>query len=227
MSKKFLSDEYELDSFEDPLYRFKRLRQAIKKCHMDLRGLRLLDLGCHQGQFIKLMIAKDQVIATGIDDWDPALKTAGSWDYFKKDLAKGIGLQQSFDVVSALEVIEHMVDTDFFLKECYAYLKKGGYLLLTTPNINNLRNRFGVFMGKYPNFLEYRNVIHHVRLYNPDVLKEHLKKHHFKIILVWGVSFLPVKLFRHSWILMNISQWLAELWPSFCNNIIVICQKNP
>ena len=90
------------------------------------------------------------------------MKSDGLWRYFHRDLAEGIHLHERFQFISALEVLEHMVDTDAFLKDCNEHLQSNGYLVLSTPNINSLRNRLTVPLGKYPAGLEYRNVIHHV-----------------------------------------------------------------
>jgi SAM-dependent methyltransferase len=53
----------------------------------------------------------------------------------KHDVSKGIPFSDEFfDVVWAEEVIEHLHDTDFFLKEVYRVLRRGGVLILSTPN---------------------------------------------------------------------------------------------
>src|SRR5262249_24203647 len=131
-----------------------------------------------------------------MDDWQAHLKNDDSWRYFQRDLAKGIQLDEKFPFISALEVIEHIVNTDAFLRDCNEHLNHNGLLLLKTPNINSLRNRVTVPLGKYPVGLEYRIVVHHVRLYNPSVLRRHLEEHGFSVQMVRGVNFLPMRLMR-------------------------------
>jgi 2-polyprenyl-3-methyl-5-hydroxy-6-metoxy-1,4-benzoquinol methylase len=127
------------------------------------------------------------------------------------------------DVISALEVSEHIVDTDFFLEEVMARLKPGGWFLLSTPNINSLRNRVMVPLGAYPDGLEYRNVIQHVRLYNPAILKTHLASKGFRDIRLRGVSFLPQRFFPLG--SSRISRRLADWFPQLCNNFIAVARK--
>ncbi len=161
----------------------------------------------------------------GVDDWPPELKgaTDHAWNYLQADLEKGLPPTEPIDVISALEVIEHVTDTDRFLEETMARLKPGGWLLLSTPNINSLRNRITVPLGVYPTGLEYRNQIHHVRLYNPACLARHLASKGFREIRMRGVSFLPMRVSAagRSW----ISVRLANLLPQLCNNFIAVARK--
>ena len=39
-----------------------------------------------------------------------------------------------YDVVISQEVIEHIEDQEKYLENCFRVLKKGGYLIMTTPN---------------------------------------------------------------------------------------------
>ena len=151
-----------VDPFDDPWYRFSRILRIIEEVGKPAAGSTWLDVGCHQGQFLKVLIDRYGVRATGVDDWSPELKEDAAWEYLQQNLETGFGLAQTFDVVSALEVLEHMTDTDAFLEECRSHLQIGGKLILSTPNINSLRNRVMVPFGAYPIGLEYRNIIHHV-----------------------------------------------------------------
>lgn len=52
----------------------------------------------------------------------------------------------TFDVVSCLEVLEHVFDKDVALKELLRVLKPGGRLILSTPNLNSDGTLWGRFM---------------------------------------------------------------------------------
>ena len=45
-----------------------------------------------------------------------------------------------YDGIVALEIIEHLENPRHFLRECYALLKPGGILILSTPNVDNPRS---------------------------------------------------------------------------------------
>ena len=207
------------------LFRFRRVLDVIKKLKiMEPFLSRWMDLGCNNGMFLNLLVKQYPIQTLGVDVYDPKLKGAESWEYLQKDISQDWGLDQVFDVISAMEVLEHMVDTDRFLNSVYSHLKKDGFLVLTTPNINSLRNRITTFWGVYPVGLEYQNIIHHVRLYNLSKLKKHLKEHHFRTVYASGVSFLPLFMSQNL-ILNKLSILLAEWFPQLCNNLILIGQR--
>jgi 2-polyprenyl-3-methyl-5-hydroxy-6-metoxy-1,4-benzoquinol methylase len=118
-----------------------------------------------------------------------------------------------------------MIDTDTFIKKGYRILKPGGYLILSTPNLNCLRNRLMVPLGKYPVLMEHKNIIHHVRLYNRTILEKHLNEYNFQIVKTIGVQFLKEKHNKYK-ILKYLSEKIADRLPQFCNNIITIARKN-
>lgn len=49
-------------------------------------------------------------------------------------------MPQLYDGIVALEIIEHIENPRHFLRECYALLKPGGILILSTPNVDNPRS---------------------------------------------------------------------------------------
>jgi SAM-dependent methyltransferase len=56
----------------------------------------------------------------------------------------------SWEVVTAFDVIEHMIDPDIFLSECFRVLKMGGYLVISTSNLATIYNRLAVLFGFSP-----------------------------------------------------------------------------
>lgn len=129
------------------------------------------------------------------------------------------------DTVFALEVIEHMIDTDVFLDRIHTCLKEKGLLVISTPNINNLRNRVLVPLGKYPSALEYRNIIHHVRLYNIAAIRSQLTEHGFVVKKIFGVGFFPYRGPMGNKVYRWLSERLGDIFPSLCANMIVIARK--
>jgi len=57
---------------------------------------------------------------------------------------------ESFTVISAIDVIEHLVDPHQFVREAYRLLKPGGYLILATPNLASWHNIFALLLGLQP-----------------------------------------------------------------------------
>ncbi len=229
-----------IDPYSDPWYRFDRIIALLARHASVPAGSRWLDVGCQLGQFFSRLQTRYQVIPTGIDNFqegnlievcakhfDIEIRHAsevldGSWRYLSRLVDKGgFGIDEKFDFISALEILEHMIDTDAFLQECRDHLAQGGYLIISTPNINSLRNRIQVPFGAYPAGMEYRNKIHHVRLYNAQVLRSHLREHGFELVAMAGASFLPARWLRHR-LVRFVDCRLSDLLPAICGNLIGI-----
>jgi 2-polyprenyl-3-methyl-5-hydroxy-6-metoxy-1,4-benzoquinol methylase len=208
-------------------FRFLRCIELLTASGCTLDGAtRWFDLGCHQGQLLQFLNDRFGIVRPlGADDWSASLLDGHefAWDYVQADFEKGMPETEPMDVISALEVLEHITDTDRFLSEVYQRLKPGGWFLLSTPNINSLRNRVTVPFGAYPTGLEYRNVIHHVRLYNPHVLAVHLASKGFSEIRMRGVSFLPMRMLALG--RSRLSRALADRLPQLCNNFVAVARK--
>ncbi len=56
----------------------------------------------------------------------------------------------SYDLIVAGEIVEHLFDTDGFARELYRILKPGGTLIISTPNLASWYNRLRLLRGKVP-----------------------------------------------------------------------------
>lgn len=71
-------------------------------------------------------------------------------DIVDKDFdKKHAGLFQKFDVVFALNIIEHVSDDDFAIKNCLKLLKEGGKLVILVPAFMYLFNSFDEELGHF------------------------------------------------------------------------------
>jgi 2-polyprenyl-3-methyl-5-hydroxy-6-metoxy-1,4-benzoquinol methylase len=217
--------ECEVKPYLDPWYRFARVLAALRRVTEIPRGATWLDVGCQMGKIFRfLQMNGYEVHGLGVDDWPPQLKTDDTWQYCRRNLEKPFQLNGQFDFFTALETLEHMDDTDRFLEQCREHLKPRGYYMISTPNINSFRNRVTVPLGSYPAGLEYKTVIHHVRLYNLEKLKIHLAEHGFRVLSLTGVSFLPARFLPNA-AARGVSERLAEAFPQLCGHLVAICQR--
>lgn len=57
---------------------------------------------------------------------------------------------KSIDIVTATEVIEHLIDLDNFFSEVKRVLKDGGNLIISTENLAGYQNIFALLLGNQP-----------------------------------------------------------------------------
>lgn len=118
------------------------------------KGEKLLDVGCGNGALMEIAKVKfDEV--HGYDISETALQEARrkGMRAICVDLNAGPSPYQneSFDVITCLEVAEHMVNPLHFLRDLYRILRPRGQMVLTTPNIRYFRNLTKlIFKGTFP-----------------------------------------------------------------------------
>ncbi len=118
------------------------------------RGKRLLDVGCGNGTLVEIAEDKFDVIH-GCDISETALYEAKG----RCMMATCVDLNaetlpyrdDSFDCVTCLEAVEHVMDPLHLLKGIYRVLRPKGQLVLTTPNVRYVRNLYRlIFQGRFP-----------------------------------------------------------------------------
>ena len=116
---------------------------------------KILDVGCGDGDFSKA--AKDlgfNVIAADLDDG--RFKFNGHIEFRKLNLNEALPFANNyFDYVVAMEIIEHLDNLTFFVEELSRIMMHSGTLILSTPNILNLKSRMRfLFEGTFDFFRE-------------------------------------------------------------------------
>jgi SAM-dependent methyltransferase len=104
---------------------------------------RLLDVGCGQGQFAR---RASRFFAVHAVDISPnrveAARAHSGLDTIVVGSATALNFgNESFDVVCALDLVEHLPDPPAFFSEARRVLRPGGLLLLSTPNPTSLGHR--------------------------------------------------------------------------------------
>jgi SAM-dependent methyltransferase len=153
-----------------------------------LRGLACLDLCAGNAEFSETLRERFAMHVT-CADYAPAHlehQRALGFDILSVDLDGSIAdvdrtaaaRAGAFDLVVSLAAIEHVFDSDNFLRFCHTVLKPGGLLLLNTPNIAFIGYRLYSWLSGGRPFGEG----HHVRFYDFRFLRTNLFLNGFGVI---------------------------------------------
>ena len=187
------------------------------------KNAEILDIGCADGGFSEKLIGLGYPNCYGLEITEDAIiesSKKGVRVVRGSFLDKFPFQEARFDIIFAGEVIEHTIDDDFFLAECHRCLKRGGYLILTTPNLVSLGNRILMLFGKMPRFA-YSEF--HYRIYNEKLIADKIKKAGFDIIEI-GSNYILISTFFNK-IIGTAGEFLGKIFPSFGENLILYGKK--
>jgi SAM-dependent methyltransferase len=114
-------------------------------------GRRVLDLGCRDGALTRAYTEGNEVV--GVDADREALAEAEKLGIETRwaDLDESLPFEdESFDVVVAGELLEHLRDPHRLVAEARRVLKPGGTLVGSVPNAYRLKNRLRFLAGRKP-----------------------------------------------------------------------------
>ena len=138
-------------------------RTAILSLLEHAPGMRLVDLGCGDGEFTVRAAEKvgtSNVYGVDIMEENITQSRAKGVVTLGADLSRGLPFGTcTVDVVCASHVIEHLDDTDMFLREVSRVLKREGYLVIATPNLAAWHQVLLLLLGKQPTIAEVSDVV--------------------------------------------------------------------
>ena len=146
----------------------------------------LLDIGCGTGSILKMFSQNFDVYGQDVSlQAIDFCKKRGLKKLFCGDTAQLPSDFTNFDIVTTLDVIEHIENDLLTLQQVYRRLKNGGMLLVTVPAFQFLWGRHDV-------------ITHHKRRYTKDSLIKVIEKAGFRIEFISYFNFFlfPIALLR-------------------------------
>lgn len=169
------------DSEFRPLHQINPLRLEWIDRHARLSGRRVLDVGCGGGILSDAM-ARRGADVLGIDLASKSLKVAqlhaleaGTQNVAYREVAVEALAEEapaSFDVVTSMEMLEHVPDPASVVRACAALVKPGGHVFFSTINRNPKAFAFAILGAEYVLNLLPRGTHEYARFIQPSELAQ-------------------------------------------------------
>ncbi len=182
-----------------PLHDINPLRLNYINQRVPLVGKKVLDVGCGGGILSESM-ANLGAQVTGIDLSDKALQVAKlhllesgqKVDYQKVAVEQFAAAHPAtFDVVTCLEMLEHVPDPASVIKACAALVKPGGQVFFSTLNRNPKAYLFAIIGAEYVLNMLPRGTHDYAKFLKPAELAQACRDADLNVLDVVGMSYNP------------------------------------
>ena len=184
-----------------PLHQINPLRMAWIEQLTPLKNCRVLDVGCGGGILADAM-ARAGANVLGIDLSTKALRVAQLHALeaqtegveYREISAETLATEQpgSFDIVTCMEMLEHVPDPASVVKACAALVKPGGHVFFSTINRNLKSYLFAIVGAEYILNLLPRGTHDYAKLIKPSELAGYCRKNELDLTSTKGLQYNPV-----------------------------------
>jgi len=197
---EFAKTWWDPDGDMKPLHQLNPLRLAFIEAHTDIKNKNVLDVGCGGG-ILTEGLAKTGARVVGIDMSEGGIATAKKHagennldiDY-QKISAEAFAKQHPgrFDVVTCLEMLEHVPDPKSILQACSTLLKPNGKLFVSTINRNMKSYLFAIVGVEYVLRLLPRGTHEYAKFIRPSELRQWAHESSLALEKIKGISYNPI-----------------------------------
>ena len=189
--------------------------------------IRLLEIGCGNGSFLEEMQRRYLHTVIGVEPSVQAVENAPETvkpAIMNEVFKNGFFHPETFDIVCAFHVLDHLNNPVEFIEECFHIIKKKGIVVLVCHDVDALVNK--VF-GEYSPPID----IEHIFLFNPATLRRLLESCGFisrdqgKVINTYPLSYW----FRNVPVVNRFAEhfplWVKNIPLTFCAGNIYTCAQ--
>ncbi len=192
---------WDLDGEFAPLHQINPLRLDWIDRTRPLNGARVLDVGCGGGILADAMARRGAQVL-GIDLAEKSLKVAQLHALevqtprveYRNVAAEALAAQspEAFDVVTCMEMLEHVPDPASVVQACAALAKPGGWVFFSTINRSPRSFAMAILGAEYVLNLVPRGTHEYARFIRPSELARHCRAAGLDIACSSGLAYNPM-----------------------------------
>jgi 2-polyprenyl-6-hydroxyphenyl methylase/3-demethylubiquinone-9 3-methyltransferase len=190
-----------------PLHQINPLRLSWIDGLAGLSGKAVLDVGCGGG-ILSDSMARAGATVTGIDLSTKALKVAqlhaleaGTANVSYREIsAEALAQEQpaSFDVVTCMEMLEHVPDPSSVVRACSALVRPGGWVFFSTINRNPKSFLFAIVGAEYVLQMLPKGTHEYAKMIRPSELANYCRGAGLELVQTRGMEHNPIT--RRYWL---------------------------
>ena len=183
-----------------PLHEINPLRLEWINARVPLAGKQVCDVGCGGG-ILAESIAKKGATVTGIDLSEKALKVAdlhslesGIKVRYELTSAEELAAREAgqYDVVTCMEMLEHVPDPAAIVQACTKLVKPGGHIFFSTLNRNPKSYLFAIIGAEYVLGLLPRGTHDYAKFITPAELSGFARTAGLEVEALKGMTYNPL-----------------------------------
>ena len=183
-----------------PLHEINPLRLNFIKSSVSLQGKKVLDVGCGGG-ILSESLASVGAEVTGIDQGDKVIQIAKlhAKESGVKIKYKHINIEdfykntdERFDVITCLEMLEHVPDPNSIINTCSKLLKPGGKIFFSTINKNLKAFLFAIIGAEYILNLLPKGTHEYKKFIKPSQLQTWASRNDLSFDSIIGMTYNPI-----------------------------------
>lgn len=180
-----------------PLHEINPIRLGFIEKQLNLAEKKVIDIGCGGGILSEAMAHRGAKV-TGIDMGAAPLEVAklhllesGVKVDYQQSTAENFAQQfpQQFEVVTCLEMLEHVPEPASILKACYDLLLPGGDLFLSTINRNPKAYLFAILGAEYILNMLPKGTHDYSKFIRPSELAQYARSAGFELVETKGMTY--------------------------------------
>ena len=183
-----------------PLHEINPLRLAWIEGKTSLAGKRIVDVGCGGGILSEAMVRRGAHV-TGIDLAEKSLKVAqlhalesGVAVSYEAIAAEALAAREpaGFDIVTCMEMLEHVPDPSSIVAACAALVKPGGDVFFSTINRNPKSYLYAVVGAEYLLKLLPKGTHDYAKFIKPNELARFCREAGLEVRNLVGMTYNPL-----------------------------------